>query len=215
MRIHTNTLSHMHIVHAFQEARAAGHFGPGVTIDITGGASRSHLKAFTIALSFDRKIPGDGRRFGNSGPYGAVSPRNGYPDIWAATYDEWGWLPPALFDRDPSMVVGSVKNPVYRDRADFDARTGLTYNPAVLLPLLVRGHLRDDDHGDPYPATMGVDRVGRRGYGRIDADTYHEAAVRGRKVKHNPRTPVIYATFANVATDYESIAAYVRKVVSA
>lgn len=165
MRIHSNKLSAMHIIHALQDEKIAGRIAFTVhfkTIEKKG--SRTHANAFEIQLSSSEKEAGDGRRAGNSGAYGAG-------DEYAATYDEWGFLLAALFELDLNAVVGSVKNPIYDGYGDFHKKTGLSYW-RELADYLETGF-------DTYPYVSGKNSAGRRGYGRTRVAEY---------AKYEPRT---------------------------
>lgn len=42
----------------------------------------------------------------------------------AATWDEWGIVLAAIFEADPTAIMGSAKRPVYADRDDYHWKTG-------------------------------------------------------------------------------------------
>jgi len=178
MRIHSNKLSMMHIIHALNDEKMAGRIAHTVTFkkhETLG--SRSHAHAFEIQLESSEHSTG--RRRGNDGSYGANL------DGWAAMYDEWGWLLAALYAKDPDMVVGTNKNPVYANSSDFHERTGMTYW-AELADIV------ETTVGDPYPYTDGytANRIGRRGVGRITRGDADRNTLRGwtRHQKFAPRT---------------------------
>ena len=205
MKLHTNVIGYTQTIRiALQNEKNAGRIAPHVTFKkLEQAGSRTHEFGFEIQLQAD--VRDNGRRAGNSGSYGAMRPEY---DGFAATYDEWGWLINALYEIDPQALWGSVKYAQYRNREDFDAKTGMTYNYKELFPLLQEGYWpsfaehEDADHGDPYPFTNGytANRVGRRGNGRITREQAENNESRGwtRHQKHAPRTPLWYAGFAQL-----------------
>lgn len=119
MRIHADDLSAATIHRTLSAAIDLGLVAPSVNFKtLTQHGSRSRVVAFEIQLESAGKIPGDGRRRGNSGAWGSASA----DDVWAATYDEWGWFLSLLFQIDPSALVMHQ----YDGREDFHIRT--TYN---------------------------------------------------------------------------------------
>jgi len=132
MRIHTNTIELADVYRADVPARTQ--------VNVTVHGSRTHARAFEVSLT------GESRR-NNQSNTGK-----------AATWDQWGVFLSVLFDRDPEMVVGSVKRPVYADRYDFDRKTngrfgptdtnGVRYdmNPGTTAP--VGRYWPTDAHGD-------------------------------------------------------------------
>lgn len=168
MKLHSNTIKSVtDIRNALQRQKNAGHIPSYVGFKVLATAgSNSHAYAYTVQLTASQ--PGDGRRVGNSGSYGAMSPEEGY----SATYDEWGWMLAELYDVDPQMLVGSKNSPIYDGVAMFIDRTAMTYYPRVLL-----GHLHDGY--DPYPYVVGKGAktkrgyvIGRRGAGRLSEQKY-------------------------------------------
>lgn len=190
MRLHTDTLTDQDIRNALRAEINAGRIAPSVAFKtLTLHRSTSHARAFEVQLTSYDKSAGDGRRLGNSGSYGSDDSGD-----YAATYDEWGWLIGALYALDESAVWGSVARPQYADREDFDYRTGLTYNPAVLL-----SWLHTDEYGescDPYPYRSGRAAVGRRGAGRV---RYDESRQTITYCTLDPRNAADYRAFARVA----------------
>lgn len=188
MRIHSNQLTEKQLWQALKTEQAAGRIAPSVRFKtLTTHTSQSHARAFEVQLESTHLVKGDGRRRGNSGSYGAMNDGCNY----AATYDEWGWFIARLFTLAPDTVIGSVKNPMYADQDDFDTRTGLTYHPEILLPLL-------NADSDPYPYLTGKSKVGRRGFGRVSGD------VSGWQLSYctyAPRTAQEYARFANLTPE--------------
>ena len=186
MRIHTdNIIQRTTVVAALNEGKELGRIAEHVTFKrLTDHESRSHVVGWEIQLEASERD--NGRRAGNSGSYGAMRPE---VDGYAATFDEW--LLAALFERDPGMVVGTVKLPVYANKADFDHRTALTYAPDALL-----GYLTNAGY-DPYPIVVGNAArtkrgyfVGRRGASRVDSQPSYWPG------KVAPRTPDEVRAFA-------------------
>lgn len=183
MRIHTDHLTEADIRRALTTEQAAGRIAATVGFKILDArGSRTHAHAYEVQLESFGRTPGDGRRAGNSGSYGAM--RAEY-DGYAATYDEWGWLLAALYKADAALVCGTVKHPYYADAEDFHDKTALTYSPAELLAAL-------DDDGDPFPYVWSSPRVGRYGAGRSDDGRYGAT--------YRPRTADWYRGFAKLAT---------------
>lgn len=150
MRIHTDTLLRERDIHAaLQKAKDEGHVSPHVGFKKLEphGSSRRYV-AWEVQLEALVKLPGDGRRFGNSGQYGAISPNMGHSDVWAATYDEWGWFLASLFDADPDLSTQ-----YYVDLDDFANSTTLNYSHAAQTRTL-----KDDPY--PYVDKHG-DKAGR------------------------------------------------------
>lgn len=167
--------------------------------------SRSHERSFEIQL--EAAVRDNGRRWGNSGSYGAG-------DAYTATFDEWGWMLSSLFEKDPDMQVGSGQKPVYENAEDFHRMTGDTYNLVEMQRVL-----SEDPEDDPYPFVIGRSGIGRCGYGRSDGESvfgryfysgYDKelyAAIQrwidGKKqgnerVKYLPRTLSEYKAFAHI-----------------
>lgn len=205
MRIHTDVLSADDFSHSLADEKRAARIAISVGFkELSEHRSTSRHRGFEVQLGSYKKIEGDGRRIGNSGSYGAMSGE------YAATYDEWGWFLAALYREDPNMIVGSKKNPIYKDQSDFRFRTGFSYNPEQLLNWLRAGR-------DPYPFMAGraSGRVGRVGAGRLAGDSISplnaKAAVdhylSGKRtiasnnwVKYAPRTVEEVCAFAHLDT---------------
>ena len=152
MRVHSDTLSAMGVIHALQAEKMAGRIDAGVNfMTMTRHGSRTHANGFEIQLHANTR--NNGRRAGNTGSYGAMDASDGY----AATFDEWGWLIAALYAIDPEMIVGSPKKPVYAHVADFHHKTGMTYEPEALVRAI-------EFNGDPYPYVSGKGAKTKRGY---------------------------------------------------
>jgi hypothetical protein len=162
MRIHTDVLRDADFRNVLEQQQRLGRIAQSVRFKVLDHhGSKSRARAYEVQLESWAAVSGDGRRRGNSGSYGAM----GWESDWAATYDEWGWLLAGLYVIDQDAVCGSAKNPVYCDRDHFDQQTAYTYNPPVLIRYI-------RSKGDPFPyVRKGSRKVGRRGYGRIDAET--------------------------------------------
>lgn len=183
MRLHSNVIRASDVRDALAAEIKAGRVAASVRFKIlVEHSSRSHDFAVEVQLEAWDKADGDGRRVGNSGSYGAMS------GDWAATYDEHGWLFSALYRLDPLAIWGSAKHPVYDGVLDFDRKTGMSYNLA-LLPLLEAGE-------DPFPYVYKrQDRVGRRGSCRND----DQATAWGSDIYEiRPRTVAEFREFAKI-----------------
>lgn len=123
MKLHSDTLNVRDIEAALMQCKLDGKVNSFVrfeTFDVKG--SRSRQNGYEIQLGwYGTKIPGDGRRWKNSGNYGADSERNGN-GVYAATYDEWGWFIAELYRLDGNLVFGH-----YKDRATFNSMTKNAY----------------------------------------------------------------------------------------
>jgi hypothetical protein len=180
MKLHTNKLTLADIQDALRTEKESGRIAPTVKFKVLDPkGSRSHERAFEVQLESWDQRQGDGRRRGNDGSYGAMQ------EMWAACFDEWGFLLAALYRVDPDMVCGTVKNPVYRDLEHYNEVTAETYTLGGLLAQLEKGT-------DPYPWVWGHPRVGRYGAGRSDRNVYGAFTYR-------PRTAEWYRQFAHLA----------------
>lgn len=114
MRIHVNILTSFDIYRALVDSRIAADVYP-VVMEQHG--SRTHTRAFEVQLGTEDKTSGPtrSRHYKNSGTHGAGN-------VYAATYDEWGYFLANLFDQDPTAKAGP-----YADRADFHAKTECKY----------------------------------------------------------------------------------------
>lgn len=116
MKIHSDTLTQDDLYNSLFAANDRGRVADSVYFDILDPAgSRKRLRAFEVRLASSEKLPGDNRRLTNSGTRGAGN-------LWAATYDEWGWIIAEIFKRDPSATVGD-----YDGVDDFNRRTSRTF----------------------------------------------------------------------------------------
>lgn len=207
MRIHTDStqITIPVIRGILQGQKDLGRIAPSVGFKILDEhKSKTHLQAFEIQL--EAYAPGQGRRMGNSGSYGAGRD-------YAATYDEWGWLLAGMYKLDAAMVCGATQHPAYADRASFHEITGETYSPESLVLVL-----SEDPEDDPYPYVFGRGGLGRYGYGRSDGgsmfgrpvysgwyrdlddavDRWKAGKKQGnQQVKYLPRSIEEYRKFAN------------------
>lgn len=111
MRIHTNENTYSNV---FDAARAAN-----VDVDVTEHGSRTHERAYEV------KLEGSS----NSRP----NFWDGDPNVYAATWDEWGVFLAHLFRVDPAMRAGGTeKRPAYRDEADFEHQTDERFSDLVM-----------------------------------------------------------------------------------
>lgn len=210
---------------ALTREKDAGRIARHVTFEVLR-EFRAQKSRFGYRLKLSAAVRDSGRRWGNSGGYGATSGTTG---DYAATYDEWGWLISALYDLDDYMIVAfNPKNPVYADRWDFEEKTGGTYTREQLLhqlderdelEQLKKSFLAGDTYlrvGDPYPFQVGRGGKGREGSGREDGDQGRlrywraeelNAAIKkwaeGKKtgndyVRFVPRSREGYAEFAHI-----------------
>ena len=165
MRIHTDNLDRHAIELELKVEKLADRIAPHVTFKRLT-SHRSTVRAIAYEIQLEAAERDRGRRAGNSGSYGAMQPEY---DGYAATFDEWGWLLAALYDRDPRMVVGQASAPVYADALDFHRRTGYTYHPEALIGMIERNIADGDEpaEADPYPYVIGKAGEGRRGFGRV------------------------------------------------
>lgn len=87
--------------------------------------SKSHPHGFIIQLgTFDQASgPTNSRHYKNTGTRGASSDEQ----VWAASYDEWGWFIADIFDRDPNASFGH-----YKTRALFNEITKGKYRLSEL-----------------------------------------------------------------------------------
>lgn len=102
MKIHSDILTESDVHEA---TRAAGM--RGVYADVATRGSRSRKR------SLDVKLSGTSNRMQNPG----TGPRDNVDN--AATWDEWGMVIQALFEKDSEAVIG-----MYDSQAAFDAYTG-------------------------------------------------------------------------------------------
>ena len=135
MKLHTK-LSGTEVREAMEAAKLAGKVTPDVYfVEYDHGNSRTHAHRFEIQLGTDDKhsLPAgtvdqygrrmNVRRYKNSGNSGANS---GFlaEEIYAATWDEWGWFIAEIMRRDPEAVFGT-----YRGIESFNAQTDSKFVP--------------------------------------------------------------------------------------
>lgn len=103
MKLHSNTLTWRTVHDALSASQRAGHVAEHVGFEqMDECGSRSRKVGFEIQLGTDVKLPGDKRRWKNSGAYGAS-------DVYAATRDEWGWFIAELYAIDENAIFGPYK----------------------------------------------------------------------------------------------------------
>ncbi len=183
MRLHTDTLTRDNVAEALREAKRQGRVAQHVTFKtMTEHNSRDYARSFEVQLEAYDKLDGDGRRYANSGAYGAAT-------AYTATYDEWGWLLAELYNIDPYMRVGSKSHAIYGSDDDFHERTGLSYHPQSLREAIA-------DYGDPYPfVTMRTGgQAGQLGKGRSDGEDMPERYY--REALNNPGKWTPYGRYA-------------------
>lgn len=203
MRIHSDVIADLAAIRLeLRVEQLAGRIASHVSFKtLAAHASRSHARAFEIQLEAEERD--NGRRAGNSGSYGAMRPE---VDGYAATYDEWGWLLAALYRLDPGMVVGTPKNPTYRDAEHFHEHTAWTYDPMRWLAYVLDWPTFADER-DPFPVVTGQAAKTRRGYleGRRGAGRVREIERAYWSHKVQPRTVREVVEFAHL--DWSAVAA--------
>lgn len=133
-----------------------------VSVDAPRSTRNGEYVKVVVNLGVHRESRrGEGRRsvtaYGHSIPGGFTA---------QGTFDEYGWMLAELYSHTWGMVVGRPAAPVYAHRADFEYKTGLTYNPHELLDAIWPGYL----DSDPFPFVRGKQTVGYAGRGRTDAE---------------------------------------------
>jgi hypothetical protein len=123
MIIHTS-LTMNQVYDSLFAAKNAGKITEDVYFDkLNSSNSRSHDRKFDLHIGTDEqgtRPDGKKRAYSNSGHNGANS--GPYFNVWAATYDEWGWFLAELFRRDPLAKCSR-----YGNRDDFNAKTDDNY----------------------------------------------------------------------------------------
>jgi hypothetical protein len=146
---------------ALDAEQSAGRIAPHVRFKLLHGLN-PRTAAAAVEVQLEATERDRGRRFGNSGSYGATNEYSVTPDqrIFAATYDEWGWLLQRLYADNDELMVGAptADRAIYSGRDDFEHKTALTYR-ADLAELL-------ESDGDVYPYISGRSTIGARGRGR-------------------------------------------------
>lgn len=104
MRLHTSNLTPADVTQALRDMKASGKIDRDVDFEtFEHRGSRSRTSAYELQLGwYGEKVPGDGRRYKNAGKSGA-------DNVYAATYDEWGWFISRLFQMDPDASFGHYK----------------------------------------------------------------------------------------------------------
>lgn len=118
MKLHSDVHNYSSISRALLDAQNRGQVAADVHMVIfVPVRSRSHRYGFEIQLGTYNKTsgPANSRHYKNSGTYGASN-------IYAATYDEWGWFLAEVFAQDPDAIFGP-----YKGRDDFNTRTHDAY----------------------------------------------------------------------------------------
>jgi hypothetical protein len=123
MRIHLNITGYAPeniLQAALRAAQRDGQISPDVIFDqLSTAGSRSHAASVDVHLVSLTGGKGTTHpRRPNSGTYGA----DGTADVYAATYDEWGWFLAHVFRADPT-----AKATYYGSADDFHATTGNAY----------------------------------------------------------------------------------------
>lgn len=119
MRLHTDKLHTDNLFNALFAAKDAGNIAESVYFDIlVRKASHSKEHAYEIQLASMGKIPGDKRRYRNSGKFGAQ-------DDYSATHDEWGFFITELYKLDRELTFGP-----YTGKEDFHEQTTYKYTDA-------------------------------------------------------------------------------------
>lgn len=119
MILYTDTIARNDVWAALNRAK----WNHKVTNDIDlvqfDGPNRSRNRKFSFKIqlgTYDKTSgPTKSRHYKNSGQYGAG-------DVWAATYDEWGWFIAELFAVDPDAIFGP-----YKGLDSFNAQTANKY----------------------------------------------------------------------------------------
>lgn len=100
MKVYSDTLTPADFAHALQGAQAAGLIGPSVFLaELDEKPARKAARLYVVQLAAVSKMPGEKRRRVNTGSTGAG-------DVFAATWDEWGYFMAEVFARDESAVFG-------------------------------------------------------------------------------------------------------------
>ncbi len=144
MRIHSD-LSAMHIIQAVQSVNI-----PGVAImKIEKKGSRSRKHRFDIALS-GHSITG--------GAYGNVN-------YQTATWDEWGMAIEAIFQKDPTAIVGP-----YKTHEDFRAVTFDRFDDLRIDELCKRHRWEPERPWEHYCTRCGAQTWNKYGQARWQAE---------------------------------------------
>lgn len=103
MKLHSDILTESDVRDALSRAKQRGGVDSLIEFDLLDPrGSRSRKNGFEIRLEWlGTKVKGDGRRWTNTGSYGANT-----GGTYAATRDEWGWFIAELFDKDENAIFG-------------------------------------------------------------------------------------------------------------
>lgn len=124
MKLHTKLYSQA-LRKAMADTKAAGQMTEDIEfVQFAPEGSRSHDYGYKIQLgTYDQRSgPTNSRHYKNSGSRGARSEYMNGENVWAATYDEWGWFIARIFAADPDARFGE-----YRGRDDFNRKTKNAY----------------------------------------------------------------------------------------
>lgn len=118
MRLHTDLHTPESIDAALERAKAAGKIPRHVSLYEHGWhGSTSRARGAEIKLGTDTKLPGDRRRWTNTGRHGSSATWG--EGVYAATWAEWGWFLAELFAHDPHASCSR-----YEGEAGFHDSTG-------------------------------------------------------------------------------------------
>lgn len=105
MKLHT-ALTHGDVTRALGDVKKAGHVADDVFFvqhDVERSMSRPHGYKIQLGTYDKTSGPTRSRHYKNSGGSGAG-------DVWAATYDEWGYFIERVFELDPSAIFGKYRS---------------------------------------------------------------------------------------------------------
>lgn len=120
MKLHSDIIDLTGVYDAMLTAKRAGLVSADIAfVVLHKSPSRSRHNGFEIQLGTNDKTtgPSRSRKFKNSGHSGA-------DNIYAATWDEWGFFIAELFAIDPDATFGS-----YKGLTDFNVQTGNKFVP--------------------------------------------------------------------------------------
>lgn len=121
MRLHTK-LSYRQILEAMAQVKLDKRMAADiefVKFGFHGSQSRDHAFEIQLGTTDQASGPTNSRHFKNSGKHGATSEYFHGENIWAATYDEWGWFIAEIFAMDPKAHWGMN----YTSAEDFHSKT--------------------------------------------------------------------------------------------
>jgi hypothetical protein len=119
MKLHSNILTEADVREALSRAKRRGNVDRLIDFsELSARGSRSRKNGFEVRLEWlGTKVKGDGRRWTNTGSYGADT-----GGAYAATRDEWGWFIAELFQMDEHAIFG-----YYEGMDNFDTSTRHAY----------------------------------------------------------------------------------------